>query len=149
MKKESREKITPQKFPETGQRERIPTLSLAFVITGCVFAGACLPLFAAYVFSAEDSLLLVLLMLMSGAGAVAAVAAAGTGTIASFVRKKQAGNRPVMTGAGIILACGGIFLLTKSLSGYSPFRADLTELISFAAGIALAAAGISGKKTRN
>lgn len=144
LKKESPEKLLPQELPEAGQKERMPALSVAFVITGCVLAGACLPLFAAYVFSAEDSLLLVLLMLMSGA--VAALTAAGTGTARTLIRKKQAGNRPVMTGAGLILACEGIFLLTKSLSGYSPFHSDLTGLISFAAGISLAAAGISGKK---
>ena len=144
LKKESPEKLLPQELPEAGQRERMPALSMALVITGCIFAGACLPLFAAYVFSADDFPLLVLLMFMSGSSA--AVTAAGTGTARTLIRKKQAGSRLVMTGAGLILACGGIFLLTKSLSGYSPFHSDLTGLISFAAGIALAAAGISGKK---
>ena len=81
LSKKFPEKLLPQELPEAGQKERMPALSVAFVITGCIFAGACLPLFAAYVFSAEDSLLLVLLMLMSGA--VAALTAAGTGTIAS------------------------------------------------------------------
>ena len=77
------------------------------------------------------------------------IAITGTGTARTLIRKKQAGSRLVMTGAGLILACGGIFLLTKSLSGYSQFHFDLMGLISFAAGISLAAAGISGKKTRN
>lgn len=147
LKKKFPEKIPQQKLPEAGQRERMPALSMALVITGCIFAGTCLPLFAAHIFSADDFPLLVLLMFMSGSAA--AVTAAGTGTARTLIRKKQAGSRPVMTGAGLIFACGGIFLLTKSLSGYSPFHSDLTELISFAAGIALAAAGISVKKTRN
>lgn len=147
LKKESPEKIPMQKLPEAGQRERMSTLSVAFVITGCVFAGACFPLFVVYIFSAEDSLLPVLLMLMSGA--VAAVTVAGIGTAGTLVRKKQTGSRLTAIGIGLIAACGGIFLLTKSLIGYSPFYADLSGLIFFWAGIASAAAGISGKKKRN
>ena len=147
LKKESPEKIPKQKLPEAGQRERMSTLSVALVITGCIFAGSCFPLFVVYIFSAEDSLLPVLLMLMSGS--VAAVAAAGTGTIVSLVRKKQAGSRLIIIGAGLILACGGIFILAQSMAGYSPLYADLSGFVFFAAGIASAAAGISGKKKRN
>lgn len=147
LKKESPEKIPKQKLPEAGQRERMSTLSVALVITGCIFAGACFPLFAASVFSAEDSLLPVLLMLMSGA--VAAVTVAGIGTAGTLVRKKQAGSRLIIIGAGLILACGGIFILAQSMAGYSPLYADLSGFVFFAAGIALAAAGISGKKKRN
>ncbi|MCI7589936.1 MAG: hypothetical protein MST11_09855 [Spirochaetia bacterium] len=147
LKKESAEKSGDTGDPAIRPAEPLPALFPAFVITGCVFAGACLPLFVAYVFSAEDSLLPVLLMLMSGA--VAAVTVAGIGTAGTLIRKKQAGSRLTAIGIGLILACGGIFILAKSLSGYSPFRADLSGLITFAAGIALAATGISGKKKRN
>ena len=147
LKKKSVEKNDNTGDPSIRPAEPLPALSLALVITGCVFAGACLPLFAASVFSAEDSLLPVLLMLMSGA--VAAVTVAGIGTAGTLVRKKQAGSCLTAIGIGLIAACGGIFLLTKSLSGYSPFYADLSGLIFFWAGIALAAAGIFGRKKRD
>lgn len=123
LKKKFPEKIPQQKLPEAGQRERMPALSMALVITGCIFAGACLPLFAAHIFSADDFPLLVLLMFMSGSAA--AVTAAGTGTARTVIRKKQAGSRLVMTGAGLILACGGIFILARSMAGYSPFRGKI------------------------
>ena len=69
LKKKFPEKIPQQKLPEAGQRERMPALSMALVITGCIFAGTCLPLFAAHIFSADDFPLLVLLMFMSGSAA--------------------------------------------------------------------------------
>lgn len=147
LKKESAEKSSDTGDPSIRPAEPLPALSLALVITGCIFAGACFPLFVVYIFSAEDSLLPVLLMLMSGA--VAAVTVAGIGTAGTLVRKKQAGSRLTAIGIGLIAACGGIFLLTKSLIGYSPFYADLSGLIFFWAGIASAAAGIFGRKKRD